>query len=1029
MNAGLDISMFGSPGIALAGEPVTGFVSAKSQALVFYLAATGESHRRSHLAGLLWSDVEEDRARKNLRDVLSNLRQVLGSSLEITRQEVAWAAGAPVAVDTLAFETAVRAGGQESLARAASLYRGEFLAGFYLSGAPLFEEWALGQREHYRMMALQALSELTGFYVAQGNALRAIDTLTQLLAADPWREDAYRQLMTLLADAGDTAAAITQYQRLRAVLAEELGAEPESETVALYEQIRRARRTPTPAAPSSAAPAPAAATAVASNVPAPTHPFVGRGPEVDRVLSFIGDPACRLLTVAGQGGIGKTELALHCLRQFLAGPQASQYSDGVILVSLYTVEGASQPVELASAIGDALGLVASESVPVEKLVLDFLRPRRVLLLLDSFEHLLGARRLVADILAEARGVMVLATSRRSLGIPGEHLLMLQGLPVSPVGRAAGLPQSDGAMQLFQQQASAVVPDFVLDADNSAAVARICHRVDGLPLGVMLAASLVRFLSVEEIACELEQDVRFVDQGAGDGQRGLRTVFQRSWQLLEPEARQSLVRLVTFRGGFTRTAAAELAGASLSTLAALMDASFLQRAPGVIGGASRYEVIEVLGAFVVEQTSAGEVEQLRGDHSRYFSAWLDEFADQFQGRGQRQAVEAVTGDLDNVRAAWDWAMAQRDHETLGRAALGLFRYYEMRSLFREGAERFLAAAAALESATGAVACELTRTRLLARGGWFAFQTGRQKEARAWLEQGVTTFRKLEQRPEQLFFLSYLGAVLSYTGDYAAARGRSDAALHLARQCADVHGVVVAQNVLSQIAYAEGEFDRARRLAQISLALDRERGNSWSAAFSLVNLGRAMLALGEFGSAVACFDEAARIRKAVGDRRGIGHCFNLLGDAAAVQDDIAGAQLRYAEALLMFDEISNFHGAGESLLRLGRIALAGDKLPDAEKYLLDALRRANVVDSAPLQLAVLAELAVVRWQQGNPGAAELARLVLAHPATRGASRARLDWLRWLSDTVLQRDDAAVEAGLHAVVRDLLLAADPAAVTVRI
>ncbi|MCA9871891.1 MAG: hypothetical protein KC487_16115, partial [Anaerolineae bacterium] len=309
MNTGLDISMLGSPGVALAGDPVTGFVSAKSQALVFYLAATGETHRRGHLAGLLWSDVEEARARKNLRDVLSNLRRILGPALAITRQEVALVAGFPVVVDTSLFEAAARAGGPESLARAASLYRGEFLAGFYLSGAPLFEEWALGQREHYRLMALQVLSELTTVYVAQGQSLRAIDTLTQLLAADPWREEGYRQLMTLLADTGDTSAAITQYQRLRSVLADELGVEPDHETQALYEQIRSGKRSAAVVAGISTESAPSVVASVASNVPARTHPFVGRGQAVDRVLAAIGDPGCRLLTVVGQGGIGKTELA------------------------------------------------------------------------------------------------------------------------------------------------------------------------------------------------------------------------------------------------------------------------------------------------------------------------------------------------------------------------------------------------------------------------------------------------------------------------------------------------------------------------------------------------------------------------------------------------------------------------------------------------------------------------------------------------------------------------------------------------
>ncbi len=1024
MNTTLNISMFGSPGITLAGEPVIGFVSLKSQALVFYLAATGETHRRSHLAGLLWSDTTEERARKNLRDVLSNLRQVIGPFLEITRQEVAIAGGAAVSADTLAFEAAVRAGGPASLARATALYSGDFLAGFYPDGAPLFEEWMLGQREHYRLLALYALSELTGFYVAQGQSLRAIDTLTQLLAADPWREDAHRQLMALLADAGDSGAAIAQYQRLRTMLDDELGMEPDDETEALVQRIRDGRRPGGSIEPTIAAPSRPADVAIASNIPARTHPFVGRGQEVDRMLASIGDPGSRLLTVAGPGGMGKTELALHSLRELLAGPLARLFSDGVFVVSLHAADGASQPVVLAAAIGDALGLVASEPVPLGTLVIEHLRTRRVLLLLDSFEHLLGARDFVAELLAAAKGLMVVVTSRHSLGLLGEHLLTLRGLDVPPQASSLASDHNYTALQLFQQQARAVAPDFALDAANGAAVARICRRVDGLPLGVMLAASLVRYLSVDEIASELERDVRFLDTGAASGQRGLRSVFDHSWRLLEPQYRRSLVRLVQFRGGFTRAAAAALADASLAGLALLMDASFLRRAPaaGSAGDASRYEVIEVLGAFIAEQVSAGEEAHLRSQHSRYFLDWLDELAGEFLGRGQRRAVDALTADLDNVRAAWDWAVMQRDAAALDRAALGLFRYYEMRSLFREGAERFVAAAQALDGPE----LERARARLLARGAWFAFQMSRQQEARAWLEQGVALFRDKADRLEQLFCLNYLAAVLQHGGDYAAARSHAEAALRLARQCADVHNVVVAQNILSQIAYEVGEFDRARRLAQVSLALDRERGNTWSTAFSLVNVGRALLALGEFGSANSCFTEALKIRKAIGDPRGMGYCLNLLGDAAAAQEDSNEARRKYAEALALFEGISNLQGAGESLLRLGRLALTSGELAEAERTLLEALRRASLVGVLPLQLAVLAEMAVVHWRQEDTQADELARLVLCHSAARDVSRARLDWFSVAGD-VAAADDC--DALLRDTVGRLLATAELAAVAVEI
>ncbi|HEX6387255.1 MAG TPA: BTAD domain-containing putative transcriptional regulator, partial [Anaerolineae bacterium] len=249
MASKLEITLLGNPVITLDDKPVTGFVSSKAQALVYYLAATGQSHGRETLAGLLWSDVPDSSAKKNLRDVLSNLRKLLGPFLNITRQAAGLDEAAGIFIDCQAFATALLdreltnspalTDADASLLRdIIDLYRGDFMAGFYLDEAPLFEEWMLGERERLRQLALQALTVLADHHVQQGNYAPAIEYTMRLLAMDAWREEAHRELMLLLALSGQRSAALAQYEKCRRILDEELGVEPAAETTALYEQIR-----------------------------------------------------------------------------------------------------------------------------------------------------------------------------------------------------------------------------------------------------------------------------------------------------------------------------------------------------------------------------------------------------------------------------------------------------------------------------------------------------------------------------------------------------------------------------------------------------------------------------------------------------------------------------------------------------------------------------------------------------------------------------------------------------------------------
>ncbi|NJN83569.1 MAG: hypothetical protein HC802_15665 [Caldilineaceae bacterium] len=318
----LEIKLLGPPEALLDGKPITGFRSGKAQALLYYLTATRQPHSRSTLAGLFWGDVAEQHARRSLTSVLSNLKQLIPEHLQIERDTVEFDRERAHQLDVAIFEEEIDAGSAnvEQLRHEISRYRADFMDGFYIQDAPEFEQWMLGERTRLREKLLGVLFTLADLLVEKGDLEGAIECIRRILGLEPWREDAHRRLMVHLAQNGQRAAALAQFDRCRTLLAEELGVDPEAETVELAEQIRRgsvARRAQPPRRPMPSA--------------LPTYPtsFVGREVDLAEIVRRLRDPSCRLLSLVGPGGIGKTRLALEAARR-LATPWDGQgeYVDG-----------------------------------------------------------------------------------------------------------------------------------------------------------------------------------------------------------------------------------------------------------------------------------------------------------------------------------------------------------------------------------------------------------------------------------------------------------------------------------------------------------------------------------------------------------------------------------------------------------------------------------------------------------------------------------------------------------------------------
>ncbi|MBN1657784.1 MAG: AAA family ATPase, partial [Anaerolineae bacterium] len=542
----LRLSLLGDLQVTRGGTPVSGFVSAKVPALLCYLAVTGRPHFRQALAGLLWGDWPEAEALGSLRKALHNLRQLAGAHLVVAGHTIAFDRSSPYWLDVDLFQDEVTKYNNRlelsspadaaALSRAVDLYRGDLLEGFHVRDAIEFEEWMAAQRERLRLLAGQALDLLSAYHVRQGQYAEATGYVRLLLTLAPWQEETHRQLMWLLARAGQRSAALAQYEVCSRALASELGIEPSDETMALYRRIRAA-----------GAPRP-------NNLPAPVTSFLGRQRELEQIAHLL-DGDARLLTLTGPGGVGKTRLALEAAARATRDATGA-FSDGVYFVSLATLPSVDL---VAPAVAGTLGVSVEGGLDLPARLLEELRQKEMLLLLDSFEPVMEAAPFVGELLAACTGLKVVVTSREPLNLRGERrvpVLPLAMPELPAAGHAAPVDRvfepepylRSPAIALFVDRAQAVQPGFALGHENADVVAGICTHLDGLPLAIELAAARCGEIPVAAIQAQLSNRLSLLTGGARDlpaRQRTLRDTIDWSVRLLPAGEQHLLARLAVF----------------------------------------------------------------------------------------------------------------------------------------------------------------------------------------------------------------------------------------------------------------------------------------------------------------------------------------------------------------------------------------------------------------------------------------------------------------------------------------------------
>ncbi len=963
MTAVLHMRLFGGLDVTLGDAPLTGFVSNKVSGLLVYLAVTQRPHRRDTLATLLWSEMPDADAKSNLRQALSNLRKFVEPYLIITRETVAFNAEAPHILDCAAFLAVIKAISHPSSSEqaervqgATSLYLGDFLAGFQVRDAPDFEEWVLVQRARFRELALQTLHTLTNFYLVAGEYAAAIEAAGRLLTLDAWREEAHQQLMLALARSGQRSAALQQYETCRGLLLSELGVEPSAEITALARRVRYALQKGRP------------------NLPAPTGPFVGRERELAMLRQRQTDPSCRLLTLTGPGGIGKTRLALE-----VATANQARFLNGVCFVGLAGVNPDNSDAALVAVI-DALQLTLAGPTSAQEQLYNALHPTELLLVLDNLEHLIAQIGWLDALLEQAPDIKILATSRERLNLAGEWVVELDGMPVPAADNLHEM--QTGAAQLFVTNARRVSAGFELTADNAPAICRICQLVGGLPLGIVLASAWVHILSCADIAQEIAANLDFLGSTRRDmppRQRGLRAVFDHSWRLLSPNEKTAFASLAIFRGSFEREAAHNVTGVTTMVLASLVDKSLIRRQQN-----GRHELHDVLRQYADQKVVDETRSSLQARHAAYFARWLKQQESRLHSPQEVEIYQGVMADHDNLRAYWQWAVSQQELPLLAQGLTTLREFYTDHGRFQEGMDWLQQTAAMLSSIVGREPDNHPARQLLGKvlGRWasFCLWGGQEPQAEPLFGQALPIARDFGEPAELGLVLLNWGYLTVLGGNYTAAEQQFTESLDQYRRAEEAYGIASALSALGALSNITGANERAREYLEESTIISRQIQDARGLRTSLTNLGNVFYLDGEYGRARDYYLQVLPLCEKAGDRYAEAVIISNLGSLAFEGRDYAEAETLFQKGLRIFKELNILHYIIHGTTSLAGVHVAQANYEQASRELHWALQ--SVIAEQIHQMAPMAiyEIGLLYQAMGRAEEAlELLYYVLDHPAS--------------------------------------------------
>ena len=751
-----------------------------------------------------------------------------------------------------------------------------------------------------------------------------------------------------------------------------------------------------------------------NNLPTQATQFIGRKPELEEIANLVKTPSCRLLTILGQGGIGKTRIALQAAAEMI-----DDFHHGVYFVALAAL---SRPEAIVPTVADALKFNFYSNKDPELELLGYLKEKKILLVLDNFEHLTEGAVLISSILKEAPQVKCIATSRSKLGLEAEWVFEVKGMRF-PGASDIGDLETYSALELFTASARRSKPDFNSGPGEEEDILEICRLVGGLPLGIELAASWLRTLSLDEIVSEIKGGFDFLETSARDvpdRHRSLRDVFEYSWKLLSEEERKVLERISCFRGSATREAIEKITTASLFLLSSLVNKSLLQK----VG--SRYLMHEVIRQYAKAKLKKKpkDEQQTMDSHSDYFTALLSIKSEGFRGADVRKTLDELGADIENIRAAWVWASERGKEQWIDRSIDGLFNFYNTKGLFREGVRVLSEASNKLAHVSGVPdqiekkgsltqarlfrnqsamllnyaspdKAEILANRALAiarragskkeealvfnRLGTISFAKGDYSKAREFQTKSLEFFLNEGSKRNTASALLALGSIARDIGDFGESKSFYSKALDLYTEIGELRGQALILSNLGIIELRLGNLEESRRLQEESLELFRSIGSPAEVATTLSDIANVLRRMDEYDLAREHYTESLALNRELGNLFGIVITLNNMGNLARHVGDYDGARKLLTECIGASKELGRPLTVAICQGNLAGILLEKGDLHEAKEHVNEALRIAKDINAVPPTVDLLNLVAEIYAMEGKTERAlEITGYVLEHPA---------------------------------------------------
>ena len=719
--------------------------------------------------------------------------------------------------------------------------------------------------------------------------------------------------------------------------------------------------------------------------PMPTTPLVGRKPELQEILRLLSLPECRLLTIAGQGGVGKTRLAFQ-VGEDLSTANPLPFPEGICFVPLAPVTATEN---IPKAIARAIGFDLAGPLTPEDQLLNYLQEKTLLLLLDNAEHLLEGANTFSMILERSPGVKLLVTSRERLNLRSEWVFDLQGLPVPPVDSVEELEKYSAA-KLFLDRARQAKNDYLLQEKDRPVLANICRMLDGIPLGIELAAAWVRSLPLGEISAEIAQDLDFLTTSARDipdRHRSLRIVFDHSWRMLPCAEQRCLRQLSVFRGGFTREAAQEISKTHLPLLNSLIDKSLLR-----ISELGRFDLHVLIRGYAAARLEEEPEEEtlVQEQHSRFFLSLVSEAGLELHSSHQQVALTRLSSEIANVRAAWTWAVIHEKIDLLSEAAQSLWYFFELRNYYREAEIAFSYAADMVQRALNDQQAEIMEAhrlmyahalgQFLMYQAYFVMRLGQTNEADKLCQASISLLRSVKD-PEALAHALTYYAVLNWTiGKLDLAWRLIQESLPLSKKHGSPWQIALFTGITGNVAYERGEYDHSYRLLLEALERSQTIGDPRLIGFISAYLGRTALKLERTPEIEGVLWEGSQMTQKAGDRFGYGLILEQLALVTHAKQDFNLSEQLFKASTDLFQNIGDIWYLARVLSSWGDFKRSLGEFNQAVEYFKQAIKLSLDARVFPIVLSALGGLAEVFTEEGKAESAlEITILIMENPAS--------------------------------------------------